>query len=159
MIMSEIEYLTQEGFNRLKAELEELKTTERQKVARAIAEAREKGDLSENAEYDAAKDAQGMLEMKINDMEKKLVNARILDESQLDTSKVTVLSKVKIKNKKTGKELTYQLVSGSEADLKQKKISISSPMGKGLLGKAVGEIALVETPRGNIEFEVVDISL
>ena len=157
--MSQVEYLTQEGFNRLKAELEELKTTERQKVAKAIAEAREKGDLSENAEYDAAKDAQGMLEMKINEMEKQLANARILDESQLDTSKVTVLSKVKIKNKKTGKELTYQLVSGSEADLKQKKISISSPMGKGLLGKAIGELAVVETPRGNIEFEVVDISL
>jgi transcription elongation factor GreA len=157
--MSGIEYLTQEGYDKLRAELDELKSTGRQKVARAIAEAREKGDLSENAEYDAAKDAQGMLELKINEMEKKLANARILDASQLDTSKVTVLSRVKIRNKKTKKEMTYHLVSETEADLKAKKISVSSPMGKGLLGKEVGETAVVETPRGNIEFEVVDISI
>ena len=117
------------------------------------------GDLSENAEYDAAKDAQGMLEMRINDLEKTLSKARIVDASQLDGSKVTVFSKVTIKNIKSGKELTYQLVSESEADLKVKKISVDSPMGAGLLGKEVGEIALVETPRGKLEFEIVNISL
>ena len=157
--MSGYNYLTREGYSKLKAELEEMKTTGRKEVARAIAEAREKGDLSENAEYDAAKDAQGMLEMRINDMEKVLANSRILDESQLDNSKVTVLSNVTIKNKKTGKQLKYKLVSESEADLKAKKISVNSPMGQGLLGKAVGDLAVVETPRGNIEFEIVEISL
>lgn len=157
--MSGFNYLTREGYDKLKAELEEMKTTGRKEVARAIAEAREKGDLSENAEYDAAKDAQGMLEMRINDLEKVLANSRILDESQLDASKVTVLSNVTIKNVKTGKQLKYKLVSESEADLKAKKISVSSPMGQGLLGKAIGEVAVVETPRGNLEFEIVDISL
>ncbi len=157
--MSKYSYFTQEGYDRLVAELDELKSTERQKVAQAIAEAREKGDLSENAEYDAAKEAQGLLELKINDMEKALANARVLDASQLDASKVTVLSKVTIKNLKVGKEITYHLVSESEADLKAKKISVTSPMGKGLLGKAVGEIAQVETPRGSLEFEVVKIEL
>lgn len=151
--------MTKEGYERLRAELDELKTTGRKEVAEAIAEAREKGDLSENAEYDAAKDAQGLLEMKINELEKTLANARLVDASQLDSSKVTVLAKVKIKNKKSGKQMTYQLVSELEADLKAKKISVSSPMGKGLLGKAVGDTAVVETPRGNIEFEIVDISL
>ena len=136
-----------------------MKTTGREEVAKAIAEAREKGDLSENAEYDAAKDAQGMLELRINDLEKVLANSRILDESQLDASKVTVLSNVTIKNKKTGKQLKYKLVSESEADLKDKKISVNSPMGQGLLGKAVGDLAIVETPRGNLEFEIVEISL
>lgn len=154
-----VNYLTQEGYDRLKTELEELKTKGREEVAKAIAEAREKGDLSENAEYDAAKDAQGLLEAKINEMEKTLANARVIDQSQLDTSQVTVLSKVTIRNIKTKKDITYQLVSESEADLKQRKISVSSPVGKGLLGKAVGDIAVVETPRGNLEFEVVDISL
>lgn len=157
--MSGFNYLTREGYDKLKAELEEMKTTGRKEVARAIAEAREKGDLSENAEYDAAKDAQGMLEMRINDLEKVLANSRILDESQLDASKVTVLANVTIKNIKTGKQLKYKLVSESEADLKAKKISVSSPMGQGLLGKAIGEVAVVETPRGNLEFEIVDISL
>jgi transcription elongation factor GreA len=157
--MSGYNYLTQEGYNRLTAELEEMKTQGRSDVAKAIAEAREKGDLSENAEYDAAKEAQGMLELKINELEKVLANARVLDESQLDASKVTVLSNVTIKNVKTGKSLTYKLVSESEADLKAKRISVKSPMGQGLLGKAVGDIALVETPNGNIEFEIVDISL
>lgn len=155
--MSKFNYLTQEGYDRLVAELDELKSVERQKVAAAIAEARDKGDLSENAEYDAAKEAQGLLELKINNMEKVLANARVIDSSQLDSSKVTVLSKVKIKNKKSGKELTYQLVSESEADLKAKKISVSSPMGKGLIGKAVGETATVVTPNGGLEFEVLDI--
>jgi transcription elongation factor GreA len=157
--MSGYNYLTQEGYNRLTAELEEMKTQGRSDVAKAIAEAREKGDLSENAEYDAAKEAQGMLELKINELEKVLANARVLNESQLDASKVTVLSNVTIKNVKTGKSLTYKLVSESEADLKAKRISVKSPMGQGLLGKAVGDIALVETPNGNIEFEIVDISL
>lgn len=154
-----INYLTQEGYVRLKAELEELKTKGRDDAAKAIAEAREKGDLSENAEYDAAKDAQGMLEMKINEMEKALANARVIDQSQLDSSHVTVLSKVTIRNIKTKKDITYQLVSETEADLKLRKISVSSPVGKALLGKAVGDIAIVETPRGNLEFEVVEISL
>ena len=126
---------------------------------RAIAKAREKGDLSENAEYDAAKDAQGLLELKIKNMERVMANARILDSSELDTSKVTVLSKVTIKNLKMKKEFTYHLVSESEADLKAGKISVSSPIGKGLLGKAVGEIATVETPRGNLEFEVLNITV
>lgn len=157
--MSDISYLTQEGYDKLKAELEHLKTTGREEVAAAIAEAREKGDLSENAEYDAAKDAQGLLEMKINQMEKVMANARIIDESQLDTSRVTVLSNVTIKNQKTGKELTYKLVSESEANIREKKISVSSPIGKGLLGKEVGDIADVETPAGVIKFEIMNISL
>ncbi len=157
--MSGYNYLTQEGYTRLTAELEEMKSQGRADVAKAIAEAREKGDLSENAEYDAAKEAQGMLELKINELEKVLANARVLDESQLDISKVTVLSNVTIKNTKTGKSLTYKLVSESEADLKAKRISVKSPMGQGLLGKAIGEIALVETPNGNLEFEIIDISL
>jgi len=157
--MSQIHYLTQEGYDKLRAELDELKTDGRDKVAKAIAEAREKGDLSENAEYDAAKDAQGLLEMKINQMDKIMANARVLDSSQLDTSQVTVLSKVTIKNIKLKKEMTYHLVSESEADLKAKKISVSSPIGKGLLGKAVGDIAVIETPRGNIEFEILNITI
>ena len=157
--MSGISYLTKEGHDKLSAELDELKTKGRADVAKAIAEAREKGDLSENAEYDAAKEAQGLLELKINEMEKVLANARILDASQLDDSKVTVLSNVTIKNVKTKKEVTYKLVAESEDDLKAKKISVNSPIGKGLLGKEVGEIATVETPRGNIEFEIVSISL
>jgi len=157
--MSNYAYFTKEGYEKLVAELDQLKTTERQKVAAAIAEARDKGDLSENAEYDAAKDAQGLLELKINEMEQVMANARILDESQLDTSQVTVFCNVKIKNLKMGKTLTYKLVSETEADLKQKKISVSSPVGKGLLGKKVGEIAVVETPRGDMKFEVLDIFL
>ena len=157
--MSKYTYLTQEGYDNLVEELDELKSTGRQKVAKAIAEAREKGDLSENAEYDAAKDAQGMLELKINELEKVLANARVLDASQLDDSKVVVLSNVTIKNLKNNRELTYQLVSESEADLKEKKISVTSPMGNGLLGKKVGEIAVVETPGGNIEFEIVNITI
>ena len=157
--MSDISYLTQEGYDNLIAELDHLKTVERKKAAQAIAEAREKGDLSENAEYDAAKDAQGMLEMKINELEKVLANARIIDKSQLDSSKVTILSKVTIKNVKTGKEMMYQLVADTEADIKQKKISVNSPFGQGLLGNEVGEIATIQTPRGNMEFEILDIQL
>ncbi|NBC06026.1 MAG: transcription elongation factor GreA [Bacteroidetes bacterium] len=157
--MPDINYLTPEGYKKLKEELDELKGKGRTEAAAAIAEAREKGDLSENAEYDAAKDAQGMLEMRISELEKTLSNSRVLDASQLDTSKVTVLSDVVIKNVKTGKEMKYKLVSESEADAKARKISVTSPIGKGLLGKAVGEIAQIQTPRGPIEFEVVDISI
>ena len=154
-----VQYLTQEGYDKLKAELDELKTKGRQEAARAIAEAREKGDLSENAEYDAAKDAQGLLEYRINELEKTMANSRVLDQSMLDASKVTVLTKVTIKNTKTGKLMTYQLVSESEADLKKKKISVNSPIGQGLLGKIKGDTAKVSTPNGPIEFEIVDISL
>ena len=128
-------------------------------MANAIAEAREKGDLSENAEYDAAKDAQGLLEMKINELEKVMANARVLDSSQLDTSKVTVMSKVTIRNVKNKATMVYHLVAESEADLKAKKISVNSPMGQGLLGKAIGDVAEVQTPNGSIQFEIVDISL
>ncbi len=157
--MSQYTYLTQEGYNNLKKELETLKSDGRTEVAKAIAEARDKGDLSENAEYDAAKDAQALLEAKINQLEKTFANARVIDASQLDASRVTVLSKVTIKNKKTGKELTYQLVAQSEADLKAKKISVQSPIGEGLLGKEVGDVAQIETPAGVLEFEILDISL
>ena len=157
--MSNYTYMTKGGYEKYVAELEELKSTERAKVAKAIAEARDKGDLSENAEYDAAKDAQGLLELKISEMETVLAYARILDESQLDTSSVVMLCKVKIKNVKTGKEVTYQIVSEAESNLSEKKISISSPIGIGLLGKKEGEIATVTTPRGSMEFEVLNISL
>lgn len=157
--MSKTHYLSQEGFDRLTAELDELKTTGRAEVAKAIAEAREKGDLSENAEYDAAKDAQGLLEMKINELEKVMANARVLDASTLDTSKVTVMSKVTIRNVKVKKTITYTLVSESEANLKEKKISVNSPMGEGLLGKEVGDIAEVNTPNGTINFEIVEITV
>ena len=157
--MAAYTYLTQEGHDRLKNELEEMKTTGRQEVARAIAEAREKGDLSENAEYDAAKDAQGLLEMRINELEKVLATARILDESQMDNSEVRLLSDVTILNKISGKQMTYKLVSESEADLRNNRISIDSPMGKGLLGKKVGELAAIDTPRGVLQFEVVQIAM
>ena len=154
-----VSYLTPEGYENLKNELEHLKTKGREEVAKAIAEAREKGDLSENAEYDAAKDAQGYLEMKINEKEKVLANSRILDKSQLDASSVTILSTVKIKNKRNNKEVSYTLVSETEANLKEKKISVTSPIGKGLLGKKVGEIAQVTTPAGNIDFEIMNIEI
>ncbi len=157
--MSTYNYLTPEGYEKLKNELEELKTTGRQQVAKAIAEAREKGDLSENAEYDAAKDAQGMLELRINELEKLLANARIIDESMLDASEVRLLTSVTIRNRKTKQEMTYKLVSESEANLKEKKISITSPIGQGLLGKKIGDIAVVQTPAGVMEFEILDISI
>ncbi len=154
-----ISYMTQEGYEKLKLELDELKTKGRDDVAKAIAEAREKGDLSENAEYDAAKNAQGMLEMKINEMEKVFASARVIDESQLDTSKVTVLTNVTIKNMNNGAEVTYKLVAEAEANLKEKKISVNSPIGHGLLGKSVGDTAQIQTPTGMINFEIVNISL
>ncbi|MDX1480016.1 MAG: transcription elongation factor GreA [Saprospiraceae bacterium] len=157
--MTDVKYFTQEGYDKLQAELEDLKGRGRAEIAKAIAEAREKGDLSENAEYHAAKDEQGMLEMKINELEHAIANARIIDESQLDTSKVVVLTKVTIRNVKNRKEITYQLVSESEANLKEKKISVESPMGQGLLGKQVGDVATIQTPAGEMQFEIVDISV
>jgi transcription elongation factor GreA len=152
------EYLSKGKLEELKKELERLMTEERRKAAAAIAEAREKGDLSENAEYDAAKEAQGLLELKISEMSTKMASARVLDISTLDTSKITVFSKVKIKNTKTKKVFDYQLVSELEADLKKKMISVTSPIGKGLLGKKPGDIAIVETPRGAMEFEILEIA-
>jgi transcription elongation factor GreA len=154
-----INYLTREGFDKLPAELEDLKARGRAEAARAIAEAREKGDLSENAEYDAAKEAQGLLELRINDLEKQMATARVLDSSEVDTSKVTVLAKVTIMNTKNKAKITYQLVSESESDLKAKKVSVSSPMGQGLLGKVIGETATVRTPNGDMEFKIMDISI
>ncbi|EMR00756.1 transcription elongation factor GreA [Cesiribacter andamanensis] len=157
--MSQVSYYTKEGLERLRAELHELKTKGRADMARQIAEARDKGDLSENAEYDAAKDAQGLLELKINKLEAIVANAREIDESQLDTSKVSILSKVKIRNKKNSMTMTYTLVSEEEADLKSNRISIKSPIGQGLMGKKVGETAVVKAPAGTMEFEVLEISL
>ena len=157
--MATYTYLTQSGYDKLKAELEELKTTGRQEAARAISEARAQGDLSENAEYDAAKDAQGMLELKISELETVLSNARVIDEIQLDASKVAILSNVTIKNLKTGKEMTYKLVSETEADARLMKISVTSPIGQGLLGKVKGEVAKIQTPAGAMEFEVLDITI
>ena len=152
-------YYTEEGLNKLKAELNELKTKGRADMARQIAEARDKGDLSENAEYDAAKDAQGLLEMKIAKLEEVIGNARIIDETKIDTSKVSILSRVKIKNKKNGMEVAYTIVSEEEANLKEGKISVKSPIGQGLLGKKVGEIAQIQAPGGKIDFEILEISL
>ena len=157
--MSQMNYYTQEGLDKLHKELSTLKTTGRSEIARQIAEARDKGDLSENAEYDAAKDAQGLLELKISKLEEILSNARVINEANIDTSKVSILSKVKIKNKKNGALVTYTLVSEEEADLKSGKISVKSPIGKGLLGKKKGESVIITAPAGNIEFEVLDISL
>ncbi len=152
-----VSYYTKEGLEKLKKELDQLKHIERPKISGQIAEARDKGDLSENAEYDAAKEAQGLLEMKISKLEDTLANARLMDSSKIDTSKVMVLATVKIKNLKNGMEVKYKLVSESEADLKAGKISVSSPIGKGLTGKKVGEIAEIQTPAGKMEFEVIDI--
>ncbi|MCB0505661.1 MAG: transcription elongation factor GreA [Cyclobacteriaceae bacterium] len=157
--MAEISYYTKEGLQKLKDELNELKTKGRADIARQIAEARDKGDLSENAEYDAAKDAQGHLEAKIAMLENAVGKAREIDESNIDTSKVSVLSKVKIKNVKMGATFTYTLVAEEEADLKANKISVKSPIGKGLLGKKAGETAEIETPGGLLSFEVLEIGL
>ena len=156
--MSKVSYYTPEGLKKLKEELDFLRDVERPKASQAIAEARDKGDLSENAEYDAAKEAQGLLEMRIAKMEQTVANARIIDESQLDTSKVLVLSKVKIKNQTNGMQMSYTLVAESEADLKSGKISVNSPIGKGLLGKSVGDIAEVQVPNGIMKFEILEIT-
>ena len=157
--MSKLSYYTEEGLNKLKAELNDLRTKGRADMARQIAEARDKGDLSENAEYDAAKDAQGLLEMKIAKLEEVVGNARVIDETKIDTSKVSILSKVKIKNKKNGMEVAYTIVSEEEANLKEGKISVKSPIGQGLLGKKVGEVVQIQAPGGKIDFEILDISL
>ena len=156
--MSTVSYYTAEGLKHLREELDQLKSIERPKASQDIADARDKGDLSENAEYDAAKEAQGLLEMKIAKMEEVVANARLIDESQLDVSKVLVLSKVKIKNQTNGMELNYTLVAESEADLKTGKISVTSPIGKGLLGKSVGDIAEITVPNGILKFEVLEIT-
>ena len=156
--MSDVSYYTKEGLRKLKDELNHLKDIERPKASNAIGEARDKGDLSENAEYDAAKEAQGMLEMKISKMEDIMANARLIDESQLDLSKVLVLSKVKIKNLNNKMEMNYILVAESKADLKTGKISVNSPIGKGLLGKKIGEVAEVSVPNGTLKFEIMSIN-
>ena len=156
--MTKVAYYTKEGLQKLKDELNQLKDVERPKASQTIADARDKGDLSENAEYDAAKEAQGLLEMRISKLEETLASARVIDESQLDNSKVLVLSTVTIKNKMNGQEMTYTLVAESEADLKSGKISVNSPIGKGLLGKTVGDTAEIQVPSGKIEFEVVKIT-
>ena len=156
--MSQISYYTAEGLKKLKDELHEMITVQRPSISNQIAEARDKGDLSENAEYDAAKEAQGLLEMKIAKLDSILAYARVIDNTNIDNSKVFILSKVKIKNIANGMEMEYMLVAENEASLKDKKISIDSPIGKGLLGKKQGEIAEVQTPNGIIQFEIVDIS-
>jgi transcription elongation factor GreA len=156
--MSKISYYTEEGLAKLKAELADLKTKGRKAMSNQIAEARDKGDLSENAEYDAAKEAQGLLELRISKLDDIVANARLIDETNIDLSKVSILSKVKIKNSGNGMTLSYLLVAEEEADLKQGKISVKSPIGGGLLGKKVGEFAEVVAPAGNIKFEILEIS-
>ena len=156
--MSKVSYYTEEGLKKLRDELNNLKDVERPAASQAIAEARDKGDLSENAEYDAAKEAQGLLEMKISKLEEVVANARVIDESQLDTSKVLIHSSVKIKNTTNGMEVKYKLVAQSEADLKSGKISVDSPIGKGLLGKKVGDTADIQVPNGTMTFEILEIS-
>ncbi len=152
-------YVTKETLEQMRAELQHLKTVERPAASRAIAEAREKGDLKENAEYDAAKEAQGLLEARISRMESELATARILDAATIDTSKVSILTKVTIQNKATKKSMTYQIVSEKEADLKLQKISVTSPIGKGLLGKKVGEEAEIQAPNGKVVFIIEQISI
>jgi transcription elongation factor GreA len=156
--MSKINYYTVEGLQSLKDQLYELKTVQRPSISAQIGEARDKGDLSENAEYDAAKEAQGILEMKISKLGDIIANARLIDDSNIDDSKVYILSNVKIKNVVNGMEIEYKLVAENEADLKAKKISVESPIGKGLLGKSVGDIAEITTPGGSMKFEICEIS-
>lgn len=156
--MSNISYYTAEGLKKLRDELDHLKSIDRPKASQDIADARDKGDLSENAEYDAAKEAQGLLELKISKMESVVANARLIDESQLDLTKALVLSTVKIKNQVNGMEMIYTLVAESEADLKTGKISVTSPIGRGLLGKSVGDVAEISVPNGVIKFDIVEIT-
>jgi transcription elongation factor GreA len=156
--MSSVYYITQDGLKKLKKDLEVL-LTERPLISRQIAEAREKGDLSENAEYDAAKEAQGILEMKISRLEEQIANARIIDESKIDTQTVQIMNKVKIRNKSNNSVMQYMIVSESEADLKAGKISVNTPIAKGLIGKKVGDVVKVKIPSGVAEYEVIDISL
>ncbi len=157
--MAQSSYITEEGLAKLKKELEHLVTVERPAISLQIAEARDKGDLSENAEYDAAKEAQGLLEMKIAKLEDMVANARIIDESKIDTSKVQILNKVKIKNTKNNQQMEYMLVSESESDIKNGKISVATPIAKGLLGKKVGDIVDIQVPSGIMSFEIMEISL
>ena len=156
--MGKVSYYTEKGLKELRQKLDHLKDVERPRASQAIAEARDKGDLSENAEYDAAKEAQGLLELEISKLEETLSNARLIDESKLDSSKVLVLSTVKIKNLLNSATVEYKLVAQSEADLSKGKISVDSPIGKGLLGKKVGEVAEISIPNGNIKFEILEIS-
>lgn len=156
--MGNVSYYTPEGYAKLKAELERLKTVERAHVIKQIAEARDKGDLAENAEYDAAKEAQGMLELRIAKMEETLASARVVDASQLDNSKALILSTVRIRNRQNGKETTYTLVAQNEANIAQGKISVDSPIGKGLLGKSVGDVAEIKVPNGTMHFEILEIT-
>jgi transcription elongation factor GreA len=159
MIMSEIVYLTAEGLQKLKEELDRLINIERPSISKQIAEARDKGDLSENAEYDAAKEAQGLLEMKISKLQQTLLNARIIDPKQIDTNSVQILNKVTLKNLKTGTTMEYTIVSESEANLKEKKISVNTPIAKGLLGKKVGDVVEIQVPNGVVTFEIINISI
>ena len=156
--MAQVSYFTEEGLAKLKAELKQLQTVERPSISRQIAEARDKGDLSENAEYDAAKEAQGLLELKISKLQDLIANARVVDKADLDTSKVLILSRVKIKNIANGAEMEYTLVSEKEANIQEKKISVDSPIAKGLLGKKVGDIAEVQVPSGKMSFEIIEIN-
>jgi transcription elongation factor GreA len=156
--MSKVAYYTKEGLQKLKDELHQMEAIERPMISQQIAEARDKGDLSENAEYDAAKEAQGLLEMKISKLKELLSNARIIDDSQMDSTKALILSKVKIKNQKNNQVMNFTLVAENEQDLKLGKISVDSPIGKGLLGKSAGDIAEVQTPGGLIPFEILEIS-
>lgn len=151
-------YMSEEGYNKLLADLKQLETIERSKIVAAIAEARDKGDLSENAEYDAAKEAQGLLEMKINKLKQVIADAKIIDESKLKTDSVQILNKVELKNVKNGMKMTYTIVSESEANLKEGKISVNTPIAQGLLGKKVGDVAEIKVPQGIINLEVVNIS-
>ena len=156
--MADIQYFSEEGLENLRAELKEITTVQRPAISAAIGEARDKGDLSENAEYDAAKEAQGLLELKISKLQEIVRNARVIDESKIDTSKVLLLSKVKIKNTANGTSMEYMIVPEKEADMKAGKISVSSPIAKGLLGKVVGDIAEIQVPVGNMKFEILEIN-
>jgi transcription elongation factor GreA len=156
--MAEVSYFTKEGLEKLKQELHDLKTIERRRVTQQIADARDKGDLSENAEYDAAKEAQGMLELRISQMGEVLAGARVLDDSKIDTSKALILSYVKVQNKANKIEMTYKLVAEEEANLKEMKISVSSPIGRGLLGLSVGDVAEIKVPAGLLKLEVIEIT-
>lgn len=156
--MAKLNYVTESGLKRLRDELEQLKNVERPRASQAIAEARDKGDLSENAEYDAAKEAQGLLELRISKLEQLIQDSRVIDETKIDYSKVQIMTKVKIRNTKNKAEMVYSIVSESEADLKQKKIAVSTPIASGLLGKKVGEVAKVIAPAGEMEFEILEIS-
>lgn len=152
-------YISEEGYKKLVEDLKQLETVQRPEISRQIAEARDKGDLSENAEYDAAKEAQGLLELKINNLKKIISEAKIIDESKLKTDSVQILTKVTLKNTKTGAKMAYMIVSESEADLKEGKISVKTPIAKGLLGKKIGDVAEIQVPQGKVSFEVLDITL